>query len=109
MVTLIRWSLLSVFVASLATAVLVRSNGYTGVAAENGKYFVTYRSARQEVDRQAFEETRRRNRVNGIAVATMIVSLFAFIGVESARFAGGRRVTSRGGPAPRVRRASVEP
>jgi hypothetical protein len=104
MVKLIRWSLLTIFLASLATAVLVRSNGYTGVAMEAGKYFVTYKSTRYEVDRQEFEETRWRNRVNGIAVATMMISLFAFIGFESVRFGGGRHITSRcSGPGPRVR------
>jgi hypothetical protein len=95
MVKLTRWCLLTVFVASLATAVLVRGNGYTAVAAEGGKYFVTYRSTRYEVDRQEFEQSRWRNRVNGVAVATMMISLFAFIGFESIRFGGGRHVTSR--------------
>lgn len=94
MVMLIRWSLLAIFVASLATAVVVRSNGYTGAAAEGGKYFVTYKSARYEVDRNEFEETGWRNRVNGIAVATMMVSLFLFIGFESIRFGGGRAALS---------------
>lgn len=103
MVKLIRWSLLTVFVASLATAVLVRSNGYTGVATEGGKYFATYKSTRYEVDRQEFEQTRWRNRVNGVAVATMVISLFAFIGFESVRFGGVRHITSRCSlPGPRV-------
>ena len=108
MVKLIRWSLLTVFVASLATAVLVRSNGYTGVATEGGKYFVTFRSTRYEVDRHEFEQTRWRNRVNGVAGATMMISLFAFIGFESVRFGGGRHITSRcSGPGPRVRLLKV--
>src|SRR3954449_11436834 len=104
MVNLIRWSLLTVFIASLATAVLVRSNGYTGVDAEGGKYFVKYKSTRYEVDRQEFEQTHWRNRVNAVAVATMMISLFAFIGFESIRFGGGRHITSRcSGPGPRGR------
>jgi hypothetical protein len=108
MVKLIRWSLLTLFIASLATAVLVRSNGYAGVATEGGKYFVTYKSTRYEVDRQEFEQTRWRDRVNGVAVATMMISLFAFIGFESVRFGRGQHITSRcGGPGPRARLLKV--
>lgn len=108
MVKLIRWSLLTIFFASLATVVLVRSNGYTGVATEDGTYFVTYKSTRYEVDRNEFDQTRWRNRVNGIAVATMILSLFSFIGFESVRFGGGRHITSRcSGPEPHVRLLKV--
>jgi len=103
-VKLIRWSLLTIFVASLAMAVSVRGNGYTGVATERGKYFVTYKSTRYEVDRGEFERTRWRNRVNGVAVATMMVSLFSFIAFESVRFGGGRHTTGRcSGPGPRAR------
>ena len=108
MVKLIRWSLLTIFFASLATAIMVRSNGYTGVATESGKYFVTYKSIRYEFNRQEFEQTRWRNRVNGVAVATMMISLFAFIGVGSVRFVGGRHITSRcSGPGPRARLLEV--
>jgi hypothetical protein len=105
---LIRWSLLSIFFASLAMAILVRSNGYTGVAAEDGKYFVTFKSARYEVDRNEFEQTRWRNRVNGVAVATMMLSLFSFIGFDSVRFRGVRHITKRrSGPGPGVRLLKV--
>jgi len=90
MVRLIRWTLLTIFVASLATAVLVRSDGYTGVAMEGGKYFVTYKSTRYEVERNEFEQTRWRDRVNGISIATMMISLFSFIGFELVRFGSGR-------------------
>lgn len=81
-----------IFVASLATAVVVRSNGYTSAASEDGKFFVSYKSARYMVDREVFEETRWRNRVNGVAIVTMLLSLFAFIGFESIRRGGGRRL-----------------
>jgi hypothetical protein len=94
MMTLIRWGLLTLFAASLATAVMVRSNGYTGVATEEDKYFVTYKSTRYEVSREEFEQTRWRNRVNGIAVWSMMLSLFTFIGFESVRFRGGSRTTA---------------
>jgi hypothetical protein len=97
MVNLIRWSLLVIFVVSLATAVTVRSNGYTGVESEGNNYYVTYKSTRYEVSHEEFEETRWRNRVNGIAVASMMISLFAFIGIESVRFGGRRHI-----PRPRV-------
>jgi hypothetical protein len=84
-VSLIRWSLLTIFAASLAIAVSVRSNGYTGVATENGKYFLTYKSTRYEVDRNEFEQTRWRNRITWIAASAMMISLFTFIGFESIR------------------------
>ena len=86
--------------------VMVRGNGY-GVAAEGGMYYVTYKSTRYQVAHDEFEQTQWQNRVNGIAVATMMVSLFAFIDIESTRFGSGRhRVTHlqlerrRGSPAP---------
>jgi len=65
------------------------------VAMEGGRYFITYKSTRYEVDRNEFEKTRWRNRVNGTSIATMMISLFSFIGFESVRFGGGRHITSR--------------
>lgn len=91
MMALIRWSLLAVFVTSAATTVFVRSDGYTPVEAEDGRYFVAYKETRHAISRQEFEEARWRYRVNAGAAATMVISLFAFIGLQWARFSGVRR------------------
>jgi hypothetical protein len=104
---LIRWSLLTIFVISMTAAVIVRSTGYTGVVSESGRFFVTYRSSRYEVSREAYEQARWRNRVAATAAVTMMVALFAFIGIELVRL-GGRHITTRcSGLAPRVRRLKL--
>src|SRR5437764_11753842 len=95
MANLIRWCLFTVVVTSVATAVVVRSTGYTGVSTEAGKYFVTYKSARYEVSRDDFERTRRRDRINGVAVMCGMFSCFAFVGFESVRFRGRPHVAKR--------------
>jgi hypothetical protein len=81
----IRWVMLAVFVASIMTMVAVRSTGYTEAKAENGKYYLYVRSHRCEATREDYEEVRWRNRVSGTATATMMVSLFSLIALESTR------------------------
>jgi hypothetical protein len=85
------WLLLGIFVASTITAVTVRITGYTGVAIENGRYFVRYRSTRFEVTRREYEESHWRDRVGSIAAGTMMVSLFAFIGLNCLLRTAGRK------------------
>jgi len=85
MLKVIWWFLLLIFLISTATAVTIRSTGDTGAVAENGRYFVQYRSTRHEVTREEYDQTRRRNHVAEIAAATMMISLFAFIGIHSLR------------------------
>lgn len=91
----IRWILLMIFIVSVTTAIAVRGSGYTGVIAENGKYFKIYKSARYEVSREEYEHTRWRDPVAFGAVAIMVLSLLVFITIESRSSRGGRHITTR--------------
>ncbi|MCA9647550.1 MAG: hypothetical protein H6816_07475 [Phycisphaerales bacterium] len=85
------WTLLLVFLLSCTTMVTVRSTGYTSVAAEDGKYYLQFRSSRFETTREEYEDARWHGVVSGVAAATMFCSLFAFIGLESVRYRARRR------------------
>lgn len=89
---LVRCFLLVIFIGSATTAVSVRTTGYTNALIENGKHFATFRSAKYEVSEQEYYRIQRKDPLTRAAVVAMMLSLFAFIGIESIRF---RRVRLR--------------
>ena len=80
---LLRWLALAVFLASAATAVAVRSSGWTDAGSEGGRHYLYYRSTRVEVAADLYERTRRRDRIAWVATAAMMSSLLAYIGIRS--------------------------
>lgn len=89
MVKFIRWILLSVFFCSVVVLLLVHPSVSTPATIENGKYVIFYRSTRYEVSRQEYETLRaetqadsRQNAVMMLATATMMISLFFFVGFD---------------------------
>ncbi|HYE17622.1 MAG TPA: hypothetical protein VEA69_04215 [Tepidisphaeraceae bacterium] len=96
MLRVVRWTLLTAFVASVVTAVGVRQSGYTRASLEDGRYYASYRSTRDEVSAEEYERIWWRDRITQGAVFTMTLSLIAFAGLESVRF-GGSRVRRRRG------------
>jgi hypothetical protein len=84
----IRLSLVALWIAGLATTLTLRFPAENTIFA-GGKYYVNYRGAKYEISRQQYEENERlqwRNRTSEIASFVGTLSLFAFIGIESARF-----------------------
>ena len=80
---LLRWLALAVFLASAATAVAVRSSGWTDATSEGGHYYLSFRSTRVEVPADLYERTRRRDRIAWVATAAMMSSLLAYLGIRS--------------------------
>jgi hypothetical protein len=61
----------------------IRHTGYTGVAVENGKYYLLHRSLRYETNRVEYEETQWHDRISDTTVVTMGLSLLGLIGMET--------------------------
>jgi hypothetical protein len=78
-IVVIRWILLAIFLGSVTVAVFVRSTGYSGVFAKDGKYYLTYKSMKFETSRERYEDAKWRNPLVLTATTIMMLSLFAFI------------------------------
>lgn len=105
MMLFVRATVLTVFIASIATTVTLRSPG-DSTEVEGGRYFVRYHQLRYEITREQYEDNGKlmwRGRASGIAGVAMFVSLFSFIGIEATRFGGQHLTTRSRGPQPRVR------
>lgn len=89
-IQLIRRFLVALIFAAAATAMMVRGTGYSSATADGGKYFVSYKSTRNEVTRAEFEHVRFHNRVSTAAISAIAISLIVLAGWESIR-SGGRR------------------
>ena len=86
----VRVLILLIFVASLITLVAFPSTGDTSTETSGGKYYTLYRSTRTEATREEYAHARARIRAAGITSATLMISLFGFIGLETVIFTNRR-------------------
>lgn len=93
------WTLLVVFAVATCVTLANPMSGYSHASMENGRYFVSYRSARYEVSKEEYDRVKFRDPLSFCAGMAMILSACGLGGLEQLRRSGGvarRRRGARG-------------